>query len=169
MITSARLYATALGVYKFRINGDAVGDQILSPGWTDYRQQVPYQVYDVSGQIKPGNNAIAAYLAPGWYSTPLSWFRQGNNYGNTQPSLRAQLRLEHADGSVDWIATDENWKADTSPILQAELYDGETFDARKVQDGWDTVSFSDASLASSNAGQSQRATHRRTILPTHPR
>ena len=57
--------------------------------------------------------------------------------------MRAQLRLEHADGSVDWIATDENWKADLSPILQAELYDGETLDARKVQDGWDTANFSD--------------------------
>jgi len=103
-----------------------------------------YQVYDVTGQITPGNNAIAAYLAPGWYSTPLRWFRQGNNYGNTQPALRAQLRLEHADGSVDWIATDENWRADLSPILQAELYDGETLDARKVQDGWDSRNFSDA-------------------------
>jgi len=143
-IVSARLYATALGAYKFRINGEPVGDQILAPGWTDYRQQVLYQVYDVTLRIKQGNNAIAAYLAPGWYSTPLRWFRQGNNYGNTQPALRAQLRLEHADGSVDWIATDENWKADLSPILQAELYDGETLDARKVQDGWDTANFSDA-------------------------
>jgi len=122
----------------------AVGDQILAPGWTDYRQHVPYQVYDVSQHIKQGNNAIAAYLAPGWYSTPLRWFRQGNNYGNTQPSLRAQLRLKHADGSVDWIVTDEGWKADRSPISQAELYDGETFDARKTQDGWDTANFSDA-------------------------
>jgi len=143
-VVSARLYATALGAYKFRINGEPVGDQILAPGWTDYRQQVLYQVYDVTGQITPGNNAIAAYLAPGWYSTPLRWFRQGNNYGNTQPALRAQLRLEHADGSVDWIATDENWRADLSPILQAELYDGETLDARKVQDGWDSRNFSDA-------------------------
>ena len=143
-VVSARLYATALGAYKFRINGEPVGDQILAPGWTDYRQQVPYQVYDVTQQIKNGDNAIAAYLAPGWYSTPLRWFRQGNNYGNTEPALRAQLRLERADGSVDWIVTDETWKADVSPILQAELYDGETLDARKVQDGWDTANFSDA-------------------------
>lgn len=143
-VVSARLYATALGAYKFHINGEPVGDQILAPGWTDYRQQVLYQVYDVTARMKPGSNAIAAYLAPGWFSTPLRWFRQGNNYGNTQPVLRAQLRLEHSDGSVDWIATDENWKADLSPILQAELYDGETLDASKVQDGWDTADFSDA-------------------------
>ena len=63
-------------------------------------------VYDVTGNIKQGKNAIAADLAPGWYSTPLRWFRQGNNYGNTQPALRAQLRLEQAEASVDWIATD---------------------------------------------------------------
>ena len=143
-ITSARLYATALGAYKFHINGSPVGDQILAPGWMDFREHVPYQVYDVTQLVKRGNNAIAAYLAPGWYSTPLMWFRQGNNYGTTQPALKAQLRLEHADGSVDWIATDASWKADTSPILQAEIYDGETMDARKVAAGWDTASFSDA-------------------------
>src|SRR3984893_17805887 len=143
-ITSARLYATALGAYKFHINGKAVGDQILAPGWMDFREHVPYQVYDVTQLVQRGNNAIAAYLAPGWYSTPLMWFRQGNNYGTTQPALSAQLRLKRADGSVDSIATDGTWKADTSPILQAEIYDGETMDARKVAAGWDTASFIDA-------------------------
>ncbi len=143
-VVSARLYATALGSYKFRINGSAVGNQILAPGWTDFREHVLYQVYDVTAQVKRGNNAIAAYLAPGWYSTPLRWFKQGNNYGDTQPSLRAQLRLEHTDGSVDWIATDSSWKAEISPILKAEIYDGETLDARKQMPGWDTAGFSDS-------------------------
>ena len=143
-IASARLYATALGAYKFHINGTPVGDQVLSPGWMDFREHVPYQVYDVTGQLRRGKNAIAAYLAAGWYSTPLMWFRQGNNYGKTEPALRAQLRIEHTDGSVEWVATDDSWKADISPILSAEIYDGETFDARKVQAGWDTPSFVDA-------------------------
>lgn len=143
-IVSARLYATALGAYKFHINGKIVGDQILAPGWMDYRERVPYQVYDITPQLAQGKNAIAAYLAPGWYSTPLMWFRQGNNYGRTPPALKAQLRIEHADGSVEWIATDETWKADLSAILTAEIYDGETYDARRVQAGWDTTSFTDA-------------------------
>jgi alpha-L-rhamnosidase len=142
-IVSARLYATALGAYKFNINGKAVGDQILAPGWMDFREHVPYQVYDVTAQLKTGKNAISTYLAPGWYSTPLMWFRQSNNYGNTPPAVKAQLRLVHSDGSVEWISTDESWKADVSPILSAEIYDGETYDARQVQPGWDTASFSD--------------------------
>ena len=143
-IASARLYATALGAYKFHLNGAVVGDQILSPGWMDFREHVPYQVYDVTAQVHHGLNAIAAYLAPGWYSTPLRWFRQGNNYGPTEPALKAQLRIAYADGSVDWVSTDGTWKADTSPILAAEIYDGETRDARREQAGWDTASFKDA-------------------------
>ncbi len=143
-IVSARLYATALGAYQFHLNGGIVGDQILSPGWTDFRQRVAYQAYDVTAQVKTGANAIAAYLAPGWYTTPLMWFRRPYNYGDTPPALKAELRIEHSDGSVDWIVTDQSWKADVSPILSAEIYDGETYDARRVQPGWNTASFSDA-------------------------
>jgi alpha-L-rhamnosidase len=143
-IISARLYATALGAYKFHINGKVIGDQILAPGWMDFREHVPYQVYDVTGDLKSGKNAIATFLAPGWYSTPLKWFRQSNNYGVTPPAVKAQLRIEHSDGSVEWISTDQTWKADVSPILKAEIYDGETYDARRVQAGWDTAAFGDA-------------------------
>jgi alpha-L-rhamnosidase len=141
---SARLYVTALGAYEFHINGARVGDQILAPGWMDFREHVPYQVYDVTAQLKVGPNALAAYLAPGWYTTPLQWYRQGYNYGNTPPALKAQLRIAHADGSVEWVNTDQDWKADVSPILFSEIYDGETYDARRVQPGWDSPGFSDA-------------------------
>ena len=104
-IASARLYVTALGAYEMYINGHRVGDQVLAPGWMDFREHVAYQAYDVTKYVKTGANAIGAYLAPGWYTTPLMWFRQGFNYGNTPPALKAQLRIEHADGSVEWVAT----------------------------------------------------------------
>ncbi len=144
-VTSARFYATALGAYRLQINGARVGDQVLSPGWDDFRTHVPYQAYDVTRLLKIGQNAIGAWLAPGWYTTPLMWFRQGYNYGGTPPALKAQLRIEHGDGSVEWISTDATWKAEVSPISQAEIYDGENYDARKEQKGWDTPSFADAS------------------------
>jgi alpha-L-rhamnosidase len=142
-VASARVYATALGAYKLWINGQSVGNEILAPGWTDFRERVVYQTYDVTADVKEGKNAIAAMLAPGWYSTPLQWFRQGYNYGQTPPALRAKLRIEYQDGSIDSIVTDEQWKADISPILSAEIYDGETYDARKTQANWDKAIFDD--------------------------
>ena len=123
---SARLYATALGAYEMFLNGRRVGDQVLAPGWTDYRERVVYQTYDVTGSVAQGKNAISALLAPGWYETPLEWFQQPNNYGETPPALRAQLRIEHTDGSVEWVATDASWQAAGSYILHSELYDGES-------------------------------------------
>lgn len=146
-IASARVYVTALGAYKLSINGKEIGDDVLAPGWTDYRQRVIYQAYDVTSNVKQGKNAIAALLAPGWYATPLQWYRQGNNYGKTPPALRAQLRIAYRDGSVDWVLTDETWRAAASSILSAEIYDGETQDARKAQRGLDTTSFDDAKWA----------------------
>ena len=143
-VRSARLYVTSLGAYEMFLNGKRIGDEVLAPGWTDYRERVEYQTYDVTANIVPGSNALAALLAPGWYSTPLKWFQQPNGYGLTPPALLAELRIENADGSVEWIATDEQWKASQSPTLKAEIYDGETYDARLAQPGWDAVGFTDA-------------------------
>jgi alpha-L-rhamnosidase len=131
-IKSARLYATALGAYEMFLNGQRVGDQVLAPGWTDYRERVYYQTYDVTRLVSEGDNAIGALLAPGWYSTSLEWLQQPNNYGDTPPALEAQLRIEHTDGSVEWIATGTDWKANTSHILHSEIYDGEDRDARET-------------------------------------
>jgi alpha-L-rhamnosidase len=70
-VRSARLYATSLGAYKLFLNGHQVGDEVLAPGWTDYRLRLAYQTYDVTAMVTNGASAIAALLAPGWYSTSL--------------------------------------------------------------------------------------------------
>ena len=140
-IVSARLYATALGVYSMWVNGHPVSDAMLAPGWTDDRERIVYQTYDLTRQLTQGNNVLAAEIAPGWYSTPLQWFQQPNVYGLTLPSLAALLHLRFADGSDQWIATDSAWKAAQSPILKAEIYDGETRDARLEMPGWKTAAF----------------------------
>ncbi len=140
-IRSARLYSTALGAYEVFLNGKRVSEDVLAPGWTDYRERVVYQTYDVTALLTSGSNAIGALLAPGWYATPLEWFQQPNNYGDTPPALRAQLRIEHTDGTVEWVSSGFDWQAQTSQIVSAEIYDGETEDARLQQAGWNTAAF----------------------------
>ncbi len=140
-VKSARIYATALGAYELFLNGKQVGHDLMDPGWTDFRQRVKYQTYDVTEMVAKGSNAISAFLAPGWYETALEWFQQPNNYGDTPPALRAQLRIEHTDGSVEWVTAGTDWQAHPSSILSAELYDGEHKDARLEQAGWEAAGF----------------------------
>ena len=159
-VRSARLYATALGTYELFLNGKRVSHDVMAPGWTDYRERVLYQTYDVTELVKSGSNVIGALLAPGWYSTPLQWLQQPNNYGDTPPSLRAQLRIEHDDGSVEWVATDTSWLANTSGILHSELYDGETQDERYWEPNWSGGQSSD---------DQWKQDHWRNALIIHPK
>ncbi len=57
-VVSARLYATALGAYKFHLNGSPVGDQILAPGWMDFRgaHPLPGLRRDQAGQARQQRN-----------------------------------------------------------------------------------------------------------------
>ena len=54
-IVSARLYATARGVYDVTINGTRIEDFILAPGMTDYRKRIQYQTYDVTDLLQKEN------------------------------------------------------------------------------------------------------------------
>lgn len=141
-IASARIYASALGIYALEINGRPVGDQVLAPGWTDYHQRIQSQTYDVTRLLDSGDNAIGASLANGWWAgkVGIGWSRQ---YGDT-PALVAKMRVAYTDGSVQWIATDGSWKAAEGPYVKADLQDGETYDARLKPAGWSRPGFDDA-------------------------
>lgn len=141
-IRQARLYATARGVYQLWLNGHAVGDQALAPGWTDYRQRLQVQTYDVTALLRPGANALGAALADGWYrgKVGMGWKAA---YGQ-QLALKAQLRITYADGSTQAFVTDTGWRSLPGPWLQVDLQDGEHFDARRLPERWAEPGFDDA-------------------------
>ncbi|MDJ1136300.1 glycoside hydrolase family 78 protein [Streptomyces iconiensis] len=140
-VAHARLYATALGLYETRLNGAKVGEDLLTPGWTDYGKRVAYQVYDVTGAVRGGENALAVTLTPGWYAGNIAWFGQ-RLYGE-HPAMRAQLEVTYKDGSSERIGTDGSWRAETGPLLTADLMMGEEYDARQEKAGWDSPGFDD--------------------------
>src|SRR6266852_387551 len=91
-VRRARIYSTALGTYQLYLNGQRVGNDILAPGWTDYRKRIVYQVYDVTSQVKPGGNAVGAILGGGWYADGLGWLQTRYNFG--PPPVRLLLQFE---------------------------------------------------------------------------
>ncbi|MCL6672591.1 family 78 glycoside hydrolase catalytic domain [Streptomyces panaciradicis] len=154
-VSSARIYASALGIYQLELNGKRVGDQVLAPGWTNYRQRIQSQTYDVTGLLDSGGNAIGASLADGWWSgkVGIGWSRQ---YGDT-PALVAKVRIAYTDGSVQWIGTDASWKAAAGPYVKADLQDGETYDARLAPSGWSRPGFDDSAWESAAVLESHTA------------
>jgi alpha-L-rhamnosidase len=132
-VRAARLRATALGSYRMSINGSRIGNDILTPDWTDYRKRVLYQTYDVTAQLKPGKNTIEALLGDGWYGSALGWAGARFNFGPPPPRLLAQLEVTYTDGSRDVFATDSSWEAAESAIQHSEIYGGEFYDATKTE------------------------------------
>lgn len=141
-IKDARIYATCHGLYQVNLNGAKVGDELFTPGWTSYKKRLQYQIYDVTNQIKKGENAIGVILGDGWYRGPLVWQGEKNLYGK-KSALLLQLKITYEDGSEEMIISDKTWKSTTGAILKSEIYDGETYDARLEKNGWDTAGYND--------------------------
>ena len=148
-IKKARLYVTALGLYEFYINGNKIGNDYLTPGWTDYNKRVYYQTYDVTKNLHKGENAIGSILSYGWYSGYLGYALLVNNpkvrafYGKV-PKLMAQLEVEYDNGTKAVFATNASWKADFGPIVQSDILEGELYDARKEFNNWANIGFNDS-------------------------
>ncbi len=138
---SARVYVTSLGLYQIFLNGKKVGDRIFTPGWTSYNKRLQYQTYDVTAMIQQ-KNAIGAILGDGWYRGNIGFGGQHNYYGDKLAFL-AQLQMNYTDGTSETIITDQNWKVSNGPILESDIYNGETYDARLEMKGWKSPGFND--------------------------
>ena len=99
----ARLHVTSLGLYEVWVNGGRVGDVELAPGYTQYRERVQVQTYDVSDLVVPGPNVVAVLLADGWFRGQIGMPRAADQYGT---DLALRLQLEDAEAEVAVTATD---------------------------------------------------------------
>jgi alpha-L-rhamnosidase len=141
----ARLYVTAAGSYQAFVNGKRVGNDVLTPEFTDYKKHVLYQTYDVGPLLTSGRNAIGAILGDGWALSAQLWNGVRMAFLSPPPRLLAEMRMEYTDGTHDDIVSDETWKAVQSPIYHSEIYAGEVYDARLEQPGWNAAGFADSS------------------------
>ena len=142
-IVSAKVYVTSHGFYELHLNGNKVGNQVLTPGWTSYGKRLQYQVYDVANMLLKGNNAIGAILGDGWYRGTLAWDYNWAFYGK-RLGLLVQLRIVFTDGSETLIVSNETWNAtQDGAIRMSDIYNGETYDAMKKLTGWDIAGYND--------------------------
>ena len=147
-VRSAKLYASALGIYNAYLNGKKVGQDWFAPGSSQYRDRVTYQAYDVTPMIRDGNNAIGAELFGGWYSGYMSYDAGNYNfYGDTQAWL-CRLDLVYEDGTEECIVSrPDRWKTfDGGPVRAGSFFQGERYDARleAAVKGWNEAGYDDS-------------------------
>ncbi len=141
-IVSATAYITAHGLYEAQINGQRISDDYFTPGWTAYQKRLQYQMYDVTSMIAKGNNAIGVTLGNGWYRGVIGFSNNHDVYGK-DIALLFQLTITYSDGTTENIISDDSWKSSTGTIRYAEIYNGETIDARMTKNGWAMPGYDD--------------------------
>jgi alpha-L-rhamnosidase len=130
-VVSARLYATALGVYTATVDGCRVGGVELAPGSTSYDRTLYAQAYDVTPLLTPGENHVDVELSDGWYRGQVGAFRLPAGWGTTT-GARVELHVRLSDGSLQVFGSDETWTSTPSSTTRADLMDGQSVDFSEV-------------------------------------
>lgn len=130
-VKSARLYATARGVYECYVNEKKVGNEWLTPGASQFDKHLYYQTYDITELLKEGKNAVGAVLSSGWWNDAQTFCLWNYNYWGDKESFLGKVVISYEDGSREVIVTDtESWQyLGEGPYLYAGLFAGEQYDA----------------------------------------
>ena len=150
-LISAKLYTSGLGVYEAYVNGERIGRKYadgsveyceLKPGFTEMADRKFYTTTDVTWMLTEGENVLSAVVSGSWWSDQAA-----AKYGKNDAFL-AKLILTYSDGTTETVVTDTTWKtAKESAVIFADIYTGETYDAR-VDQSWMKSGFDDSSWAS---------------------
>lgn len=141
-VKKATVFISGLGHFELSINGKKTGDHFLDPGWTNYDKQALYVTFDVTHQLKQGNNAIGVMLGNGFYFTPSGrYLKLQLAYG--YPKMICRMLLEYNDGTTENIVSDASWKTAPGPVTFSSIYGGEDYNATLEQQGWNMPLFND--------------------------
>ncbi|TSA31449.1 MAG: hypothetical protein D4R64_18140 [Porphyromonadaceae bacterium] len=132
-LEKARIYISGLGYNELYLNGQKVGDQVLDPAQTNYDTYALYTTYDVSDQLKEGSNRIGIMLGDGWYNQNKAF---GIDLSYSKPSFICQVELGYEDRRLEVIGSDTTWEWTEGPVISANVYAGEVYDARKEIRNW---------------------------------
>lgn len=148
-VKKATMFICGLGHFELSLNGKKAGDHFLDPGWTKYDKQALYVTFDLTNQLKQGDNAIGVMLGNGFYYVPPvpdRYRKLKSAFG--YPKMICRLSIEYEDGSEENIISDKSWKTAAGPVTFSSIYGGEDYNANMEQAGWDTPGFNDGNWKS---------------------
>lgn len=139
--TDACLYLAGLGYHKAYLNGRPVDTAVMDPAHANYAKTVYYTVLpNVGTLLQSGENVLAVEVADGWRRNVSDFVK--NAIGGREvefdgrPMLSAVLEWTDAQGQRRQLVTDESWQCKYGPVTAANIFDGETYDARLADSAW---------------------------------
>ena len=144
-VKRATIWASGIGYQKIYLNGTEAEKAVLQPAAANYQKHCYFTTIPVEQLLKMGRNCIGVILGDGWrrnFGEYLDETCQQNVvefFGNPQLSL--MLLLEYRDGSGERLCTDDSWYAISGGIIRENLFQGETYDARRERNGWNTPEY----------------------------
>ncbi|MGD0517486.1 MAG: family 78 glycoside hydrolase catalytic domain [Thermoguttaceae bacterium] len=131
----ALIFVCGLGQQEISLDGRKIGVDLFEPGYTDYRITCYYNTYDITEQLKQNaSHQLEVLLGNGFYNiqaAPERYTKFTNSFGPRK--CVAMVRFEYANGDMDQLVTDENWKVAPGATTFANMYAGEDYDARLDQ------------------------------------
>lgn len=128
-VREAVLSVCGLGQYELFLNGRKVGDDLLAPGWSNYRKVCLYDTFDLTKRLRAGTNELRVMLGNGFFNIPGGRYTKlTGSFG--QPMVTLQMRVRFTDGTEQIFVSDESWKAASGPVTFSCVYGGEDYDAR---------------------------------------
>lgn len=143
-VKRAVAHISGLGFYTLDMNGERIGNDVLTPSPTDYTKSVIYNSYDVTDKLGK-DNVVGVTLAPGYYYAMAQNYQTNVRTTYGFPKLWMRLVVEFEDGSKEEIVSDESWKLTTDgPLRYSNIYDGEMYDSRRELSGWTLPGYDDS-------------------------
>ena len=133
------LVVNSLGYHEIILNGQKVGNAVLTPSVAQFNKRSQVITYDIAPYVKPGENDLVIALGRGWYNTGLP------GVVNDGPLVRAQLEQLNSGKWETLLSTNTTWKCRASEYIpignwRAHQFGGEQVDgSRKIAD-WSKAS-----------------------------
>ncbi|WP_147919023.1 family 78 glycoside hydrolase catalytic domain [Ruania zhangjianzhongii] len=127
-LARATLHVAALGVLQVRLDGAEVTDDVLEPGYADWRRSGEYTGWELA--LTPGRHVLRFDLGGGMYRSFAEddrWIKVHQDIGDI--AVAAVLDLELADGTIRRICTDQTWAGTTGATTTSNWVGGEDYDA----------------------------------------
>jgi hypothetical protein len=145
---SALIYVASIGYHELYVNGQKVDDRLLAPSVSYLTKRALYVTYDIAPLLKPGKNAVAVWLSPGWALfkgvNPVMDFQLSKS-----PVFIAQLNMRDAANKTTSVTSDTTWKCHLSSERHLgewtnSNFGGDRIDTSKDLPGWNVADFDDS-------------------------